>query len=124
MTGGGSARIMAFGAVGNDLAHLLDRIRRVLDARTTDPGQPLLTEMEHTLTDGYARALALESAVWRIEKRMGDLAHEVAQPDEAEELRGLSASLRGTRRDLETLRGLLTDLHREVDAARATTPAS
>ena len=119
MTADGRPRIIGF-AVGHDLAHLLDRIRRLLDARMSDPGQPLLTEMEHTLTDGYARALALESEVWRIEKRMGDLAHEVEQPDEAEELRGLSASLRTTRGDLELLRGLLSDLHRQVEAARAT----
>jgi hypothetical protein len=119
MTTDGSARIMAFGAVSHDLVHLLDRIRRLLDPRMRDPGQPLLTEMEHTLTDGYARALALESEVLRIEKRMGDLAHEVEQPDEAEQLRGLSASLRETRGDLELLRGLLSDLHRQIDAARA-----
>ncbi len=120
MTAGGQPRIIGFGAVGHDLVHLLDRIRRLLDARMGDPGQPLLTEMEHTLTDGYARALALESEVWRIEKRMGNLAHEIAEPNEAEELRGLSASLRGTRGDLDLLRGLLADLHREVETARAT----
>jgi hypothetical protein len=44
-----------------DLAPLLERISRLLKNRSADPGKPLVTEMEDTLTDGYERALHLES---------------------------------------------------------------
>ena len=43
-----------------DLAPLLERITTLLKNRSADPGKPLVTEMEDTLTDGYARALELE----------------------------------------------------------------
>ena len=43
--------------MSRDLAPLLQRIRTLLEQRGADPTMPLLTAMEHTLTDGYARAL-------------------------------------------------------------------
>jgi hypothetical protein len=112
-------RIMESQRMGDDLSTLFERIRGLIEARPRDPNPRLLTEMEHTLTDGYARALELESEVWRIERRIGELAHEVDHPDEAEELRGLAARLRTTRESLESLRDLLTELRHNVEAARA-----
>jgi hypothetical protein len=112
-------RIMVCDSMADDVGHLSERIRRLLDARTADPERGLLTEMEHTLTDGYARALELESRVWRIETRIGTLAAEVESPVEAEELRGLAVRLRTTEDELARLRALLSDLRGRAETVRA-----
>ena len=105
--------------MGRDLPALLERIRSVLDVRGADPAKPLLTEMEHTLTDGYARALELEAERLRIERRIGELAHRLNGPEEARELRGLAMQLRAMDEDLAALRDALAALQRHVDATRA-----
>ena len=102
-----------------ELVALLQQIRSLIDARGADPGKPLLTEMEHTLTDGYARALELEAERLRLERRIGELAHSLAGPEQAGELRVLAERLRSADDDLATLRGILTALQRQVDADRA-----
>lgn len=102
-----------------DLASLLQRIRNLIDARGADPGKPLLTEMEHTLTDGYARALELEAERLRLERRIGELAHSLAGPEQAGELRGLAERLRATDDDLASLRNVLAALQHRIDADRA-----
>jgi hypothetical protein len=105
--------------MGRDLTALLERIRSQLDVRGADPANPLLTEMEHTLTDGYARALELEAERLRIERRIGELAHRLEGPEQARELRGLAMELRATDEDLAGLRDALAALQRHLDAARA-----
>jgi hypothetical protein len=105
--------------MGQDLPTLLERIRSQLGVRGADPAKPLLTEMEHTLTDGYARALELEAERLRLERRIGELAHHLDGPDEAKELRGLAMQLRTADEDLVRLRDVLARLQRHVDAARA-----
>ena len=72
-----------------DLAPLLERITGLLKNRSADPGKPLVTEMEDTLTDGYARALQLEGERLRLERRIATLAHSVEGPKEADELEAL-----------------------------------
>ena len=125
MNGEVRPRIMRWHRMADDLSTLFDRIRGLIEARPGDPDVPLLTTMEHTLTDGYARALELESEMLRIERRIRELAHEIDHPDEAEELRGLATRLRLTKESLESLRELLTDLKQSVETARtATQPAS
>ena len=47
------------------MTDLLDRISALLGDSTGD-----LDTIEHTLTDGYARALALEAERWRLERRV------------------------------------------------------
>jgi hypothetical protein len=105
--------------MAHDLVMLLQRIRGLIDARSADPGKPLLTEMEHTLTDGYARALELEAERLRLERRIGELAHSLRGPDEAQELRVLAERLRTADDELASLRGVLAALQRQVDADRA-----
>jgi hypothetical protein len=105
--------------MGHDLASLVSRVRSMLDPRSPDPGQPLLTEMEHTLTDGYARALELEGERLRLERQIGELAHRIDGPDEAGELRMLAQRLRNADEDLASLRDLLGELQRRVEAERA-----
>jgi hypothetical protein len=105
--------------MGRDLSALLERIRNQLDVRGADPAKPLLTEMEHTLTDGYARALELEGERLRVERRIGELAHNLDGPDEARELRRLALDLKGIDESLTNLRDVLAALQQHVDDARA-----
>jgi hypothetical protein len=101
-----------------DLAPLLERITALLKTRSADPGKPLVTEMEDTLTDGYARALQLEGERLRIERRIGVLAHSVEGPREADELKALAGRLRDIDGELAGLRGQLGALQKHLAAVR------
>jgi DNA-binding FadR family transcriptional regulator len=103
----------------HDIASLLQRVRSLVDAHSADPAEPLLTEMEHTLTDGYARALELEAERLRLERRIGELAHGLNGPEQAEELRGAAEQLRRVDEELASLRNVLAVLQQRVDADRA-----
>ncbi|MEO8290438.1 MAG: hypothetical protein ABI649_05515 [Gaiellaceae bacterium] len=100
-------------------APLLERIAKLLTHRSTDPGKPLVTEMEHTLTDGYARALELESERLRLERQIGQLAHQISSLDEADELKDLAGRLRDTDTELAGLRDRLEALQKRFDETRA-----
>jgi hypothetical protein len=102
-----------------DLAPLLERISRLLKNRSADPGKPLVTEMEDTLTDGYARALQLEAERLRLERRIGELARSVDGPKEADELKALAGRLRDVNVELEGLRNRLGLLQKHLAAVRA-----
>src|SRR5919206_537105 len=57
-----------------EIAALYDDIHALLE-QPLGPAEPRLRErLEHTLTEGYARALALEGERTRLERRMGQLA--------------------------------------------------
>jgi hypothetical protein len=102
-----------------NLAPLLERISGLLKNRSADPGKPLVTEMEDTLTDGYARALQLEAERLRLERRIGELAHSVDGREEAEELKALAGRLRDVDVELEGLRNRLGALQKHLEAVRA-----
>jgi len=102
----------------DDLRPLIDKIRSLLDGRAADPGDSV-TDVEHTLTDGYAAALELEGERLRIERRMTELARTVARPEQAGELRGLAARLAGTEAKISEIRLLLAELRRAADARAA-----
>src|SRR5262245_1967781 len=102
-----------------DLAPLLERITGLLKNRSADPGKPLVTEMEDTLTDGYARALQLEGERMRIERRIGELAHSVDSAAQADELKALAAHLRDTDAEIDGLRGQLGALQKHLEEVRA-----
>jgi hypothetical protein len=102
-----------------DLAPLLERVSRLLKNRSADPGKPLVTEMEDTLTDGYARALQLEAERLRLERRIGELARSVDGPEEADELKALAGRLRDVDVELEALRERLGLLQKHLAAVRA-----
>ena len=102
-----------------DLAPLLERISRLLKNRSADPGKPLVTEMEDTLTDGYARALQLEAERLRLERRIGELARSVDGPEEADELKALAGRLRDVDVELEGLAHRLGLLQKHLAAVRA-----
>ena len=102
-----------------NLAPLLERISGLLKNRSADPGKPLVTEMEDTLTDGYARALQLEAERLRFERRIGELARRVDGPEEADELKALAGRLRDVDVELEGLRNRLGLLQKHLAAVRA-----
>lgn len=81
-------------------------------------GAPHVVELEQTLTDGYATALALEGERIRIERRMDGVAAAIdADPQGAKELSALAERRAKLDHDLGHLRerlGLLKDRMREV----------
>jgi hypothetical protein len=78
---------------------------------------PTLARMEDTLTEGYARALALEAERWRLERRIGEVARE-GRTDIADELKSLGTRLTHADGELTKLRSLLGSLHERARAAR------
>jgi hypothetical protein len=54
----------------NDTQELSAEIVALLDAPSGGDGSPSLSDLEDTLTTGYARALALEAERARIERRL------------------------------------------------------
>jgi DNA-binding FadR family transcriptional regulator len=102
-----------------ELALLVDRIDALIADRETASSRALLAELEHTLTDGYARALELEAARFRMEREVTDLATRLATPAEAESLRELVAALARADRELGQLRTRLQMLRRRTDGVRA-----
>ncbi len=98
-----------------------DQIRHLLELPTTGAGAPTLATIEHTLTGGYAEALALEAGHRRIERRIAEFAAllgdgEVARADE---LAGLGRRLSATDAELSGLRGLLDALRDRAAKVRA-----
>lgn len=89
--------------MGDDLSILLDRIGTLLD-RPKDVPSSRTDEIEHTLTDGYARALALEGERLRLEEQIRELA---GSAEHLGELRALKSRLFVLDRELTRLRGLL-----------------
>lgn len=85
--------------MGDDLTILFDRIRTLLNRKGSGSD-----EVEHTLTDGYARALALEADRLRTEDRIRELA---GSEEHVGELRSLKARLGRTESELSQLRDLL-----------------
>ena len=103
------------------MTDLLDRISALLGASTRDLG-----EIERTLTDGYAQALALEAERWRLEGQVARLSEEIEDGDLAvnvRELAGVAKRLGQNGRDLAALRSVLAELRRSADDARAGSPS-
>jgi hypothetical protein len=78
---------------------------------------PTLARLEDTLTEGYARALAIEAERWRLERRIGEVARE-GRSDVGEELRSLGTELTRADSELLELRSLLGTLHERARTLR------
>jgi hypothetical protein len=78
---------------------------------------PTLARVEDTLTEGYARALAIEAERWRLERRIGEVARE-GRSDVGEELRSLGTELTRADSELLELRSLLGTLHERARTLR------
>jgi ABC-type phosphate transport system auxiliary subunit len=99
-----------------------DDIRSLLDAPPTGKDAPSLDSIEHTLTSGYARALALEAERLRIERKLADVASRLANEttdEDASEVAQLGQRLSVADDDLARLRGLLVSLRTRADEVRA-----
>jgi len=104
--------------LADDLDLLLDRIRALLDAHAEGAGLPR-SEVEPTLTDGYARALQLDAECLRLEHRIDRLTAAVAEGREVPpgKLAGLLRRLREAEAQGVQLRALLAPLRRLVARA-------
>ena len=60
---------------------MLKRIEELLDAPTSGAAAPSLASLEHTLTEGYAEALALEAERLRATDELVTLATRVTRAD-------------------------------------------
>src|SRR6059058_1946623 len=73
------------------LAMIQDEIRTLLDAPPSGEKAPSLDDIEHTLTAGYASALALEAERWRLERKIAEVAARLG--DKSSELHSEIATL-------------------------------
>jgi hypothetical protein len=100
-----------------------DEIRTLLDSPPLGEDAPSIDAIEHTLTAGYARALALDAERWRLERRIAEVAVELggkSANDEHDELTQLGQRLSAADGDLTLLRRLLASLRSRADQVRAT----
>lgn len=114
-----ATRILA-AMVAQDLSTLFDEIETML-AEAPRGGAAAVARVEQTLTDGYARALALEAERWRLERRLGEVARSVGNGDPAtatRELTSLTRRLEDADGDLRRLRERLASLRRYAHAVR------
>jgi hypothetical protein len=91
--------------MSDDITLLFDRIRVLLDRG--EPEGEATDAVEHTLTDGYARALALDGERNRVEDRIRALA---GSDEHVGEVRILKTRLALVEEELSQLRGLLGSL--------------
>jgi hypothetical protein len=92
---------------------VVDEIRELLAAPRPQEAEPFLARLDATLTAGYAHALQLEAERWRLERRLGEVAAELARETSvprAEELAALSQQLSSANESIAALRALLTSL--------------
>jgi hypothetical protein len=99
-----------------------DEIRDLLDAPPTGEDAPSIDTIEHTLTSGYATALALEAERLRLERKIAAVAAQFGEdPDGTHsELTELGQRLSTAAGDLVQLRGLLSSLRMRANEVRAT----
>src|SRR5213596_3151277 len=104
-----SDRILVRGAKPVTLPMIHEEIRTLLEAPPVGEDAPSIDAVEHTLTAGYARALALEAERWRLERRIAEVASKLAEASETQhsELANLGRRLSTADGDLARLRELL-----------------
>ena len=104
--------------MADDLDLLVERIRALLDAIAEGAGPPR-SEVEPTLTDGYARALELDAECLRLEHRIDKLTRRVADGYDvpAGKLSGLLRRLHETEQRTVDLRAVLAPLRELVATA-------
>jgi hypothetical protein len=94
------------------------QIEALLRAPTSGADAPSLAAMEHALTDGYAHALALEAERSRLQRRLGEAAHDLEEAGGTEEISTLAKRLRNADGELDELRTLLGSLRLRTRTVR------
>lgn len=95
-------------------------IRSLLNAPPDGVDAPSLELLEHTLTAGYARAMALEAEQSRLQRRIADMAMQFARGGTvSSELQRLGERLQTADSELSRLRGLLASLRSRAADVRA-----
>lgn len=104
--------------VADDLDLFLERISTLIDAIAEGAHLPR-NDVEPTLTEGYARALALDAECLRLELRIDKLTREVADGQDvpAARLSGLLRRLHETEQRSVDLRAMLAPLRELVAKA-------
>jgi len=105
-----------------ETATLYEDIHALLEEPPGAEQGAFLARLEHTLTDGYARALALEAERVRLEKRMGELTDGLRDdPADAptDELATVAKRLSDADKELTRLRRILASLRARARAIRA-----
>jgi hypothetical protein len=104
----------------DDLSNLISRIDSLLEAPTEADDADVRAHMEMTLTDGYARALALEAEHWRLQRKIGAIADDLADGrggPRTKELASLARRLALTAEELASLRDTLVSLRARIALA-------
>src|SRR5436190_795062 len=94
-------------------------IRTVLEAPEAGEGAPTPAHIEHLLTSGYARAMAIEGEQWRLQRRIVDVALQLADEYnelQARDLRKLARELREVDEELVSIRALIRSLRTRTNA--------
>jgi hypothetical protein len=107
---------------------LLEEIAALVAEPASPEPERLIARIEHTLTAGYARALALEAERLRLERRISVLASELDEGDavgQQDELKRLALRASDADGDLGRLRTLLRSLRDRARELRTpTAPAA
>ena len=101
-----------------DLPSLIDRIEALVEQPSEGSSAVLLEAMEHTLTDGYAEALAIEGERLRTEREIAARLAGAHGENGAARLVELSERLAEQERELTQLRGLLATLRDRRESLR------
>ena len=103
-----------------DDRELLARIQALTDAMAEGQALPR-SEMEPTVTDGYARALELDAECLRIERRIDELGNDMVEGHAMPrgEIAELLSRLHEASRQSAELRALLAPLRKVVSRAAA-----
>jgi len=108
----------------DELPLLFEQIRDLLGQAQAGGASKELADVEHTLTDGYASALALEGERWRIEKKIAELALRLKDQTQARELHVLALRLSSADAELTELRRLLAALRDYAESLRIAAAAT
>jgi|ERR1051326_1475262 hypothetical protein len=99
-----------------------NRIRTLLEAPEAGEGAPTLAHIEDLLASGYARAMAIEGEQWRLQRRIVDVALQLADDFnelQACDLRKLAHELREVESELVGMRALIRSLRARANDVRA-----
>jgi len=94
---------------------VVNEINELLAAPRPEDTEPFLERLDATLTAGYAQALQLEAERWRLERRISEVAAQLAEDGDdpgVNELTVLAGRLTVANESITSLRSLLATLRK------------